>query len=126
MDLTSAHLRYLLAIYELSRKSEAVSSSAVAQALRVQKPSVTRMLENLRARGLAEKERYGKIALTEQGRTIAQGYEERMEFLTSRFPEIGLELSREEALLAAEALLSALPERYRNAAQSAAGARGQA
>lgn len=111
MELTHAHLRYLLVIYELSLDAPAVSSTQVARMLGVKKPSVARMLKNLRERGLAEKERYGKIALTAAGMETARQYRGRLRRIAAWFPHMGLELDREETLAAAGALLMALPDR---------------
>lgn len=72
MELSQAHLRYLLAIGELSQGKAAVSSTQVARVLQVSRPSVTRMLAVLAEKDLVTKERYGKIILTEdQGRPLA-------------------------------------------------------
>lgn len=65
MELSQAHLRYLLAIGELSQGKAAVSSTQVARVLQVSRPSVTRMLAVLAEKDLVTKERYGKITLTE-------------------------------------------------------------
>ena len=65
MELSQAHLRYLLAIGELSQGKAAVSSTQVARVLQVSRPSVTRMLAVLAEKDLVTKERYGKIILTE-------------------------------------------------------------
>lgn len=67
MELSQAHLRYLLAIGELSQGKAAVSSTQVARVLQVSRPSVTRMLAVLAEKDLVTKERYGKIILTETG-----------------------------------------------------------
>ena len=40
MELTSAHLRYLLAIYEVSQTHLDISSRSIAEKLGVTKPSV--------------------------------------------------------------------------------------
>ena len=58
MEWTCTHLRYLLAIYTLSQKAPNVGAAAVARALGVSCPSVTRMLGILTQRGLLERERY--------------------------------------------------------------------
>ena len=47
MELTSAHLRYLLAIYEVSRTHLDISSRSIAEKLGVTKPSVVRILNLL-------------------------------------------------------------------------------
>ena len=54
MELSSAHLRYLLAIGQLSQGTGAVSSAQVARALQVSRPSVTRMLTVLAEKNLDE------------------------------------------------------------------------
>lgn len=68
MELSQAHLRYLLAIGELSQGKAAVSSTQVARVLQVSRPSVTRMLAVLAEKDLVTKERYGKITLRRRGR----------------------------------------------------------
>ena len=92
MELSQAHLRYLLAIGELSQGKAAVSSTQVARVLQVSRPSVTRMLAVLAEKDLVTKERYGKITLTETGAAL------------------GLDLDREETAAVAGALASVLPE----------------
>ena len=98
MECSSAHLRYLLVIDRLSEEGGAVSSVEVARALGVKKPSVTRMLETLQEKGLAEKERYGKIALTPAGAETARRYRRQLERLAAGFPGMGLRLTEPEAL----------------------------
>ena len=44
MELTPAHLRYLLAIYEVSQTHLDISSRSIAEKLGVTKPSVVRVL----------------------------------------------------------------------------------
>ena len=72
MELSQAHLRYLLAIGQLSQGKGAVSSAQVARALQVSRPSVTRMLAVLAEKDLVTKERYGKINLTETGADLSR------------------------------------------------------
>jgi Mn-dependent DtxR family transcriptional regulator len=112
MELTTAYLRYLLAIDALSREGGAVASSAVAAALGVQRPSVARMLKNLSERGLVEKEPYGKVRLTPAGEVLARRYRTRLETLQRSFCRPGFSLDPEEALRAAWAVMAALPEHY--------------
>ena len=76
MELSQAHLRYLLAIGELSQGKAAVSSTQVARVLQVSRPSVTRMLAVLAEKDLVTKERYGKIILTETGAALASALPE--------------------------------------------------
>ena len=113
MELTSAHFRYLLAIYQLSQNRSEVSSAAVAGTLRVSRPSVTRMLAILAEKDLVTKERYGKIALTDQGAALARRQLEYVRQLALRLLALGLDLSAREAEEAALALAAALPLRCR-------------
>ena len=116
METSTAYLRYLVAIHELSAQGREVSSTEVARVLGVKKPSVTHMLESMGKRGLVEKERYGKIALTSAGADLAGRFRKQIEGICVFFPRMGLKLERGEALLAATALLAALPERYQDVA----------
>lgn len=59
MKLTSSHLKYLLAIYEIAKETPEASSSGIARKLSVSKPSVSTMLVSLQERGFLVKERYG-------------------------------------------------------------------
>ena len=52
MELTPAHLRYLLAIYEVSQTHLDISSRSIAEKLGVTKPSVVRVLNLLMERGI--------------------------------------------------------------------------
>ena len=67
MQLTAAHLRYLLAIYEVSRTHLDISSRSIAEKLGVTKPSVVRIMNLLMERGMIVKEHYGKIYMTDRG-----------------------------------------------------------
>ena len=110
MELTSTHLRYLLTIYQLSRVRPEISSAAVAGALGVSRPSVTRMLAVLAEKDLVTKERYGKITLTETGAALAHQLQAGLRDLERRLPALGLDLDREETAAVAGALASVLPE----------------
>ena len=110
MELSQAHLRYLLAIGRLAREQTAVSSAQVARALQVSRPSVTRMLAILAEKDLVTKERYGKITLTETGAALARQLQAGLRDLERRLPALGLELDREETAAVAGALAAALPE----------------
>ena len=111
MELSQAHLRYLLAIGRLAREQAAVSSAQVARALQVSRPSVTRMLAILAEKDLVTKERYGKITLTETGAALARQLQAGLRDLERRLPALGLELDREETAAVAGALAVALPVR---------------
>ena len=111
MELTSTHLRYLLAMEDLARTTPGVSAGAVAKALGVSKPSVTRMMNLLTDRGLLVRERYGKGFLTEEGLALAAEYRRRMEVLRRRIPRMGLDLTDGELTEAACLLALSLPVR---------------
>ena len=98
MELSQAHLRYLLAIGELSQGKAAVSSTQVARVLQVSRPSVTRMLAVLAEKDLVTKERYGKITLTETGAALAHQLQAGLRDLERRLPALGLDLDRASAL----------------------------
>ena len=57
MELTPAHLRYLLAIYEVSQTHLDISSRSIAEKLGVTKPSVVRVLNLLMERGMPPRRR---------------------------------------------------------------------
>ena len=114
MELSQAHLRYLLAIGELSQGKAAVSSTQVARVLQVSRPSVTRMLAVLAEKDLVTKERYGKIILTETGAALAHQLQAGLRDLERRLPALGLDLDREETAAVAGALSpKALHDRIR-------------
>lgn len=108
MELTKTHLRYLMAIYTLAQETPTVS--AVANALGVSKPSVTRMMGILMGKGLLVQERYGKVYLTNHGIREAQRYQERIAQLQVLIPRMGLNLTEQELGEMACLLASALPE----------------
>lgn len=67
IGLSHAHLRYLLAIYQLSQGGTEVSATSLARSLGVKKASVTKMMATLMEKNLVVKERYSKIYLTCSG-----------------------------------------------------------
>ncbi|MBR2595584.1 MAG: MarR family transcriptional regulator [Solobacterium sp.] len=69
--LTSAKIRYLSVLYELSRDGTGVRSVDVARELNVSRPSVHSMMEKLRADGYIKKSSYGAAYLTERGKNTA-------------------------------------------------------
>jgi len=111
MELTPAHLRYLLAIYEVSQTNLDISSRSIAEKLRVTKPSVVRIMNLLMERGMIVKEHYGKIYLTDRGIFVARQVQKQLEDILLNFPPVCMELTDEEKFAAALAMTSALPER---------------
>ena len=111
MELTPAHLRYLLAIYEVSQTHLDISSRSIAEKLGVTKPSVVRVLNLLMERGMIVKEYYGKIYLTDRGIFVAREVKHQLDEVLAHFPPVEEELTDEERFTAALALTAALPER---------------
>ena len=92
MELTAAHLRYLLAIYEVSQPHLDICSRSIAEKLNV-------------------KEHYGKINLTDRGIFVAKAVRAQLETELTHFPPVRIDMTEEERYNAALALTSALPER---------------
>ena len=111
MELTAAHLRYLLAIYEVSQTHLDISSRSVAEKLGVTKPSVVRIMNLLMERGMIVKEHYGKIYMTDRGIWVAKQVDRELKTILTHFPPVGAPLNDEERFTAALAMTSALPER---------------
>ena len=111
MELTAAHLRYLLAIYQVSRTHLDISSRCIAEKLGVTKPSVVRILNLLMERGMIVKEHYGKIYLTDRGIWVARQVDQELNAILAHFPPVSQPLTQEERFAAALAMTSALPDR---------------
>ncbi len=113
MELTAAHLRYLLAIYEIAQSQRDVSSRSIAEKLGVTKPSVARILNLLMERGMIVKAHYGKIYLTDRGIFVARRVRRQMEYVIENFPPMvqDVDITDGEKYAAALAMTAALPER---------------
>ena len=110
MDIGGKQLSYLLAIYQLNQQPEAVGSAEIARTLKCSKASVSNMMTTLMNRGLLVKERYGKVYLTDTGYLLARDAWHCMEALVARLPQLGLDMTEDEAQQAAFALMTVLPE----------------
>ena len=109
MEVAGSHLRYLYAIYELSKTMPDVGSAALARALDVTKPSVTWMIDALMEKKLVVKKRYGKIYLTDEGYLRARSFDRRVALLSERIPRMGLAFTPEEIHAAARAMAEVVP-----------------
>ena len=69
--LSDCAMRYLLAIYALSRGQHALRSVQIARELEVSRASVAKMLKVLGQEGLVAKEYYSNVCLTPKGVQIA-------------------------------------------------------
>ena len=72
---------YLEAIFYLVRENTVARSKDIAERLKVNRSSVTGMLQALRDRGLVNYERYGFVTLTDEGKKVASRVVRRHEAL---------------------------------------------
>lgn len=107
--LTPSAIKYLLTLLELCQKDAGARCMDIAEQLRVTKPSVHSMIENLCAVGLAEKKKYGTVFLTPEGRSQAERYAACCSLLRGRMQQT-LGLNEEDARSAACAVLAQLPD----------------
>ena len=107
--MSTSLIRCLLAVLALSESFGSVASKDVARLLGVKRPTVHRSLEVLQEKGLIQKELYGDVHLTEEGRAMARAMETRRDDLTMLFAR-QYSLPPEECVSAAFALMSALSE----------------
>ena len=108
MELNDTHNRYLLAIYQLTLSKSDVSSKDIANRLSISKASVTKMMSILMEKNLVDKERYGKIHLTDVGYSLAEHLAEQTDTL-ARTLQSQIALTDEEAKKAACAAVCELP-----------------
>lgn len=107
--LTPSAIKYLLTLLELCQKDAGARCMDIAEQLRVTKPSVHSMIENLCAAGLAEKKKYGTVFLTPEGRMQAERYAVCCSLLRGKMQQT-LGLNEEDARSAACAVLAQLPD----------------
>ena len=103
-NLTPSAIKYLLTLLELCQKDAGARCMDIAEQLRVTKPSVHSMVENLCAAGLAEKKNCGTVFLAPEERYAAC-----CSLLRGRMQQT-LGLSEEDARSAACAVLAQLPD----------------
>ncbi len=72
---------YLEAIFHLVRENTVARSKDIAERLKVNRSSVTGMLQSLRDRGFVNYERYGFVTLTDEGEKVASRVVRRHEAL---------------------------------------------
>ena len=124
-ELREAHLRYLLAIYELGKSTPDVGTQAVAKALNCSKASVTKMMATLMDMNLLVREKYGKIYLTDTGYLLAKDMLRCVEVICDRLPAVGFDLTTEETAALARAIVLSLPEHCRERLARHGGGRKQ-
>ena len=109
MGLSSAAMRYLLVIYELSDGGKPVRSVDIARALEVSPASVVHMMGVLAGEGLVLKRHYGQVQLTAEGIRASNQLYTKCTILES-FLLQELDVSRETARQDAVACLCSLSE----------------
>ena len=110
-ELTSTHLRYLLAIYQIAKLERDVCSTSISQFLNVSGPSVSRMLGVLTQKKLIAKMRYSKIYLTDKGFLLARELDKKVTLLKERIPRMGIPMTEEEIEEVAFALAELIANR---------------
>jgi Mn-dependent DtxR family transcriptional regulator len=111
MKLTHSQMRYLLAIHRISENGKGVRSSDIVEFLGFARPSVSRMLRILSEMSLVEKDRFGKISFTQDGRDVLNAVWKKAEVLSFQLQDV-LELTEEAAEDCALLLLAQLPEYF--------------
>ncbi|PKM63782.1 MAG: hypothetical protein CVU96_06165 [Firmicutes bacterium HGW-Firmicutes-20] len=86
---------YIKTIYMLEKDHGHVHITDLSRVLNVTKPSVTKATELLKNRGLLDKEGYGPVKLTEEGRIMAEQIMNRHEIIAKCLRKT-LNLSEEE------------------------------
>ena len=99
--LTASNIRYLLAMKELDHDGSGVRCSAIANALRLSKPSVHNMMNTFRRLGLVQKDAYRACFFTDRGNEIAARYGKYYRLVSE---------SLQDAQTAAFSLLASIPE----------------
>lgn len=89
---------YLETVYILENSHGHAHGVDIAKRLGVSKPSVSKAMNYLKAKGLVNKEAYGSITLTKEGRELSAKIYSNHQML-SQFLEHSLELTAEEASL---------------------------
>ncbi len=93
-EMTNSKEDYLRVIYEELKSKKAVQSKDLADALKISRPSVSRMMAVLKKIGYIEMEKYGLIKLTVKGRSYAADIEKRRNILKGFLTDIiGLDIN---------------------------------
>lgn len=85
---------YLETIYLLEQENGHAHVAEISKALKISMPSVTKAMEQLRKRFLINKEEYGTVTLTEEGRDASKRIFEKHVLITEYLQKaLGLTLS---------------------------------
>lgn len=72
--LSASNIKYLLALHSLCGPSNEIRCVSVADALGISKASVHAMMNALKEKNLIEKNHYGMVHFTPEGRSLADQY----------------------------------------------------
>lgn len=92
-SMTASMEDYLEMIYRLSLASGFTRVNELAQALNVQPPSATKMVQRLARQGFVKYERYGMIILGQEGRQRGQALLRRHEAISEFLTTIGVSVA---------------------------------
>ena len=108
-NLSSANIRYLLALRELDAEQPGVRCTDLADRLGVSKPSAHRMISVFSERGLVTRDDKGIIYLTKQGNELSQHYIDGSKLLVQHllFP---FELCPEDTIQAVCAIMASISQ----------------
>ena len=97
-QITTAMEDYLEMICRLdAEKAGPIRIRALSQQLHVKPSSASKMVSNLREKGLVTAEKYGEIHLTDSGRAAAERIYERRRFFAERLLALGIDPATAEA-----------------------------
>lgn len=109
MKLCRGQIKYLLAVYELSRSFKIVRSVDIANSLSVSRPSVSRMLKCMSRLELIEADYTSSVILTELGKENAKKFSASFDMINKFFSEI-LKLDEHEAYEQSIQFVASFPE----------------
>ena len=90
MQIHESAENYLEAIIKLEQKNGNVRSIDIAHELGYTKPSISRAMSRLKESGHITMDRFGRIAMTESGRALAQQTWDRHKLLTGCLIALGV------------------------------------
>lgn len=107
LKFTSSQIKYIICIYRLSQNTFGVRNVEIANALKVSKPSVHKMLRSLSEACIISQNALSVVFFTDEGRELAQRYALCYKEIEKIFSEsCGDEILSENAIYA---LLSEIP-----------------
>ena len=93
--LSASNIKYLLALRSLCGPSNEIRCVSVADALGISKASVHAMMNALKEKNLIEKNHYGMVHFTPEGRSLADQYAACYDVLAGYLHRVSSEEARE-------------------------------